>query len=179
MCPDGAVRLTCAEYWNAGLCLLRCGSCPTTPRPRTVSRLPSTAKIFQWRSRSCTESSPRFSSRMQYRHCAKKMQVITSGINHQSGNGCYPVNVRVSVDCKSLIVNSGQAAMEATGRLVEKTRKSASYIASLSQLLRLGKGKRITRTHFNTKLSRKTAVKKLFACLQTPPFMHVKQNRSG
>lgn len=38
---------------------------PTTPRPRTVSRVPDRLKILQCRSLSCTTSLPMFSRRMQ------------------------------------------------------------------------------------------------------------------
>lgn len=65
MWPLVAPKLTCDEYWKAGKRGLRMGSWPTTPRPRTVSRVPEREKIRQCRSRSCTLSSPRFSNRMQ------------------------------------------------------------------------------------------------------------------
>lgn len=39
-----------------------------TPLPRTVSKVPERLKIRQCLSRSCTDSSPKFSSRIQYRH---------------------------------------------------------------------------------------------------------------
>lgn len=42
---------------------------PTTPRPRTVSRVPDRLKILQCRSLSWTTSLPMFSRRMQYLHC--------------------------------------------------------------------------------------------------------------
>ena len=44
-------------------------TCPITPLPLTVSKVPERLKIRQCRSRNCTESSPKFSRRMQYRHC--------------------------------------------------------------------------------------------------------------
>lgn len=44
---------------------------PTTPRPRTVSRVPDRLKILQCLSLSWTTSLPMFSRRMQYRHCRK------------------------------------------------------------------------------------------------------------
>ena len=85
MCPLGAWRDTCELYWKAGWSRDNTGSCknkldicmyyaplvlacPTTPRPRTVSRVPDREKIRQLRSLSCTVASPRFSSLMQYRH---------------------------------------------------------------------------------------------------------------
>lgn len=40
MWPLGACRDTCELYWKAGWSRDRMGSCPTTPRPRTVSRVP-------------------------------------------------------------------------------------------------------------------------------------------
>ena len=99
MWPLGACRLTWLLYWKAGCSLLSTGSCttqyspvqqwctaltwPTTPRPRTVSSVPDSENIRQFRSRNCTpqvwvvvwsdlhtctDPSPRFSSLMQYRH---------------------------------------------------------------------------------------------------------------
>lgn len=52
---------------------LKVGRCrvltrPTTPRPRTVSRVPERLKILQCLSLSWTTSLPMFSRRMQYRH---------------------------------------------------------------------------------------------------------------
>lgn len=68
MWPLGACKLTWLLYWNAGRRELSTGSWPTTPRPRTVSRVPDSEKMRQWRSRNCTLNSPKFSNRMQYRH---------------------------------------------------------------------------------------------------------------
>jgi len=55
---------------------------PMMPRPRTVSSVPERLNMRQWRSRSCTVSSPRFSSRMQYRHysttCKKTKKIKKS-----------------------------------------------------------------------------------------------------
>lgn len=65
MCPLGACRLTWELYWKAGEWRASTGSCPTTPRPRTVSNVPLNEKMRQCRSRSCTACEPRFSSRMQ------------------------------------------------------------------------------------------------------------------
>ena len=52
MWPEGACRLTCEEYWKAGCSLDNIGSVPTTPRPRTVSKVPDRENIRQFRSRS-------------------------------------------------------------------------------------------------------------------------------
>ena len=45
---------------------------PTTPRPRTVSRVPERLNILQCLSLSWTTSLPMFSRRMQYRHCGAR-----------------------------------------------------------------------------------------------------------
>ena len=64
MCPEGACKLTWDEYWNAGCSWFKMGSCPTTPRPRTVSNVPDNENIRQFLSRSVTACSPRFSNRI-------------------------------------------------------------------------------------------------------------------
>lgn len=69
ICPLGACKLMCDEYWNAGACEFKTGSWPTTPRPLTVSNVPDSANILQCLSRNCTLNWPKFSSRILYRHC--------------------------------------------------------------------------------------------------------------
>ena len=68
MCPEGACRLTWEEYWNADCSGDKTGSCPTTPRPLTVSNVPDNENMRQFLSRSVTACSPRFSKRILYRH---------------------------------------------------------------------------------------------------------------
>ena len=69
--PDGACKLTWDEYWKAGWSFERMGSWAITPLPLTVSNVPESEKILQFLSRNWTDNSPRFSNRMQYRHCKK------------------------------------------------------------------------------------------------------------
>ena len=72
MWPDGACKLTWDEYWKAGCWSFeRIGSWAITPLPLTVSNVPESEKILQFLSRNWTDNSPRFSNRMQYRHCKK------------------------------------------------------------------------------------------------------------
>lgn len=61
---------------------------PTTPRPRTVSRVPDRLKILQCLSLSWTTSLPMFSRRIQYRHYRKNTHrhVQTSLLTHASMN---------------------------------------------------------------------------------------------
>lgn len=91
MWPLGAWRLTWLLYWKAGAWRANKGSCPTTPRPRTVSSVPLSENMRQWRSRNCTAWDPRFSSRIQYRHCKdftqnnkKKIQQIENSSSSSS-----------------------------------------------------------------------------------------------
>lgn len=90
MCPLGACRLTWLLYWKAGKRGLRIGSWPTTPRPRTVSKVPDKEKMRQCLSRSWTLSSPRFSSRIQYRHYKRMEHLLFRFIRFVCNT--HPVN---------------------------------------------------------------------------------------
>lgn len=96
MCPDGACKLTCEEYWNAGCIRDRMGSCPTTPRPLTVSKVPDSENILQLRSLNWTAISPKFSSRIQYRHCTKTKKTINNKVTVELHKRSPPVGTRAS-----------------------------------------------------------------------------------
>lgn len=81
MCPLAACKLTWLEYWNAGNRWFNIGSCPTTPRPLTVSSVPDNENIRQFLARNVTGTSPKFSKRMLYRHC--KLAKHTNWINYK------------------------------------------------------------------------------------------------
>lgn len=92
MCPEGACKETWLEYWKAGKAAESKGSCPTTPRPRTVSSVPDRLNMRQWRSLSWTGRGPRFSNLMQYLHCRKKYYYLFAEARHNFNY--YPINIR-------------------------------------------------------------------------------------
>lgn len=146
--PLGACKLMWLEYWNAGDSGLNMGSWPMTPRPRTVSNVPDSANMRQFRSRNWTAYDPKFSKRTLYRHqwtgvCGFRRQPICCAIewnrtimvrpNSQRNASHLHKMVSQSPGCLQLSLDAPQStqatndfdlAKRVTSRMVWMTRPS-------------------------------------------------------